>query len=223
MRRRRPLTPGIGAGDPDDDSASESTSYHSPGLETILRDSSGKPPPVVLDLGPPVAANLATLQRLTREIYILDLLRGHRIQETGPRSVGDRATDVLNKIPDQSSGTFDLVLAWDVLEYLTPSESAAIVSWLAAHASPGALLFAVFSTGGVIADDPSGYAIVNECCIERRPGGSGFRPGSALAPSDQERRLAPFQVIHSYVLRHGVREVVARMPTLDASPPPPMS
>jgi len=188
----------------------DTAAYSSPGLKAVWQRLPRSHPPVILDLGPPIAANLAALQNFTQLFCILDLLRDLRSEPGRPSRMRSRVSDVLVRTPVDQSASFDVILAWDVLDYVDESESATIVRWLAVHATQKAQIFTVFSTGGVIPDQPSGFAMVGDDRIERRVPTPGVRPGRGLTPAEIDRLLGPFQVTRSFLLPHGAREVVAQ-------------
>jgi hypothetical protein len=181
----------------------ESVVFPSPGMAyTLARlcpDGSGR----VLDLGPAVAANVATLSGRARGLYIADLA-GERAALGGNES---HAAFLDRHLPD-SSGDFDVVLAWDCLNYFEPELARMCVARLMRLCKPEGCVFAMVFAGDSMPALPSNYAIVDDEHLEYRRIRE-LRPSSGLRPQTVERLFAGFSIEHSFVLQNGVQEFVA--------------
>ena len=161
----------------------------------------------VLDLGPASCRNLEHYSAFASVVRFADL-RGAAIhgETAAPDDLGfGQKLDVLLPLSDRA---FDLVLAWDVLNYLDGDRAPRLVRHLAAIAGPGARLHALVVTASTLSSEPLGYQIVSPGEVAY---GAGKQPVPApqLPPAKIERWLEPFRVRRSVILRHGVRELLA--------------
>lgn len=160
----------------------------------------------VLDLGAASPAKLAVYEACARGVRFVDLLR--EIGEGQAEPTGEALTAMLS----DPVGPTDAVLMWDALDYLSPSAASTLVERLARSARPGARLFAVVSSSRTLPATPARYEILDGERLVARPSSAATRPGPQLAPAEVERRLSPFRVERSFVLRHGARELLGVLP-----------
>lgn len=161
----------------------------------------------VLDLGPASCRNLEHYSVFASVVRFADL-RAAVVPSEAPdpddRSFGEKL-DVLLPLTDRA---FDLVLAWDLLNYLDGDRAPRLVRHLAAVATPGARLHALVVTAQSLSAEPLSYQIVSAGEVTYGPGCRPV-PAPQLPPARVERWLEPFRVSRSVVLRHGVRELLA--------------
>lgn len=165
----------------------------------------------LVDLGAISAAAFALYSRLTPRIQVADLLAG---ASGGPAAGGllpaEAAMRVLEGLAESSQS---LALCWECLDYLSPATSGRVVAALARALHQGGRLHLLVASSGRLPlqprrffPEPDGRLRVLE---EADAPWFGRRD---LAPAEFERRLLPFVVEHSVLLREGVREVVAVLP-----------
>jgi hypothetical protein len=104
--------------------------------------------PNVLDLGEAIGPNLAFFSRFRARLSIADLHRSIRAA---------RLDDAL--LPSPPPAPFDVVLLWDLLNYLTPDEIQWLARSLARVARPGATMLAFLASSREIPYRPSRYRI----------------------------------------------------------------
>ena len=158
----------------------------------------------VLDLGPAVGANISFLsERFACSLEVADL-----VGSLPPVVTGESAAAVRRALPAQSEPA-DLVLAWDILNYLDKAQFRAAGEALAARCRPGAVLFAMLVTGKEMAREPGRYLL-----REGAKGGvdlvyrfePGTRPSPRYRPAEVDQMLPGFSVDRSMLLRHGIQE-----------------
>jgi len=181
------------------------TAHHSPGLRTALSGLAGDLPGRVLDLGSSVAANIAFYSRFARHIQIVDLLRVMKGEAGEGLTVGP-ALD-WNLAGDDAS--YDLVLLWDIINYLDREQAVTLIARLHAASRPDARFFLMIYVGSEMPAVPPSFEIVADDRVSYRPAASGTIPPARLEPAEVERLLAGFRIEGSFILRHGVREFVA--------------
>jgi hypothetical protein len=183
--------------------APEAVEGAAPGVTALLSGVRADRSHAVLDLGPAADSNLRVYGRFARWIRFADLLG-----ESGwPRS-GRSAGGLVGRIPAQPENPYDLVFAWDALDRLFPEDRPRLVERLAELSTPDARLHLV-----VRADDAPDHSLrftlldVNR--IRYAPMASAPLPRPRLLPAELMKLLLPFQVVHAFTLRSGLREYVA--------------
>jgi len=167
----------------------------------------------VLDLGPPLAANVQYLAALSCRVRIADLHRSlslESVESRRPEAVGALLDRLLPLAPGER---FDALLAWDVFDYLDRGEAAALAKRLVALLRPGGLLMALFTTERRTEAASRRYIIADADHLRHRPA-PGARWARTVWPlGDIEVLLAPLEVRQSHLLAHRQREMLLRRPT----------
>ena len=136
--------------------------HSSPGLKATLAGVPSDGSCRVLDLGPAVAGNLDFVSTFASRMQIADLLGGGDPKTAAQASDLERGMQALRDLLTLSGRTFHLVLAWDVLAYLSSHRADDLVGVLAELCSPDARLHAIIPTAEMMPAVPSRYRIVDE-------------------------------------------------------------
>jgi hypothetical protein len=155
----------------------------------------------VLDFGAGGEGSFRLYCRFARRIRFADMLRNP------PR--GKRWTEALNALPPPPAGKYDLVVAWNLLDRLTPAEHQTLIKRLVHITRPGARLYVVVDTSGEARVHPLHFSLLDLDRVSYRVDGPLVGANPPLLPAAIERLLAPFQVEHAFTLRRGLREYVA--------------
>lgn len=134
----------------------------------------------VLDLGSPTPANLALYTRHGASITFADLYRFYAPTRSAG-STRERFADALPHTPKP----IDVVLAWDLFDYLSLEEIAWLGAWLRGCLVPGALLYALVSCQGSIPPMPSFFTIADGKSLRVEQSG----PRALPAPGHSERAI----------------------------------
>ena len=91
---------------------------------------------------------------------------------------------------------------------------------LAERSRPGSRLFALIAPHGDIPELPQRFEILSDDEVRYRPQSPARRPAPGYREPELNRRVAPFVVESSYLLRHGMQEyiLVHRAPDSSRSP-----
>jgi hypothetical protein len=116
---------------------------HSNGLDQFFSYIKGESGLSILDLAGVNQANVSFITNLGHKIYSEDFLRGLRLAENGAEAQ-PRADAFLSQNLAHQEASFDGVLVWDALEYLSTPLLTATVDRLWRIVKPGSYLFAVF-------------------------------------------------------------------------------
>jgi hypothetical protein len=185
---------------------------HSLGLPALLDSLPTEGRPAILDLGPAVGVNIDFWSDLGCRVHVADLHDSlHPSAPSWSEPEGDTALLPAGLLP--AAPAFDLVLAWDLLNYLTPPQMRAVARGLAACTRHGTMLFALIGTLRQMPPRPLRYRIVgrDRLLYEDGPAGAprvaeATRPCPRYRQPDLERGLPLFSVATSYLLRTGVQE-----------------
>jgi hypothetical protein len=182
--------------------------YSSPGLDEAL---SGVPEDGscrVLDLGPSVAANVDFVASFASYMQIVDTIdRGPSASATEGSSFS--RLGVLNALLGEHRRSFNLVLAWDVFNYLSAEQAERLNQSVAELCLPGARLHAIFFATDMMPAVPNRYRIVGRDRLAYEPGTTEVRGAPELPPAAVGKLLKGFRIEHSFVLQHGVHEYAA--------------
>ncbi len=178
--------------------------YSSRALELIRERLEARTRCHVLDLGPAIGDNIEFLGRYRCKLYIEDCAEppgaagdavGEPVAGHGLRSVNAPAS-------------IDVVLAWDLFDYLSPSALSRLGRGLSKVCKPHALLFTLVHTGKQIPARPSRYLLLGD----DRIGYSVLDQETRGCPQHHQasllRHLPGFRLLRSMLLRNGSQEYV---------------
>jgi hypothetical protein len=160
----------------------------------------------VLDLGPPVAANVKFLAALSCRIRIVDLVRSLAAEAAGsrrPEATGALLERLLPLAPDER---FDALLAWDVFDYMRPDQVSALMARLAPACRPEAPVLVLVSTRRTIPAAPLRYRILDNENLAADGPREPVRPSPRYGQSDLQHMMPGFSVRRSFLLRSGIQE-----------------
>jgi hypothetical protein len=179
--------------------------YRSPTLKALVSRLSDDVPYHVLDLGGASGANVEFFSRFSDRLQIADLPDALACAEMQELLRADPAA-AFRKVLPLAREPFDVVLAWDVLNYLTREQFGCLAAYLGGACSQDALVLAYVSTTKVMSSEPLVFRIVDEQTLHLQPRTPAVRPCPRLPPAEIEHLMAGFSVVQSVVMRHGVRE-----------------
>ena len=173
----------------------------------------------VLNLGAARTANLDFFSRYG-QLTIADFYRGVRpLRGSFP---ANRKRNAFEKVFDfDTDARFDLILAWDLLNYLTPEEHQLLLGTLEPFLVPGASILALVSMQKKIPREPSHYWIKNEKTVAYETPEEGTRPCPRYLENDLLKRMPSLTVESRYHPTYGpCRKPASR--TEPSAPPPPL-
>jgi hypothetical protein len=161
----------------------------------------------ILELGPAVTENIDFLSRLSCRIRVEDLFYTlgsfDYLSQSGKI---DYEAVFQYLLPYEKSTRFDIILAWDLFNYLERNEFQFLMCHLSRYCHPGTVLFAMIATAKHIPDKPGRYKIVDEnniICLSRS---AVLRPCPRYYDTDFRQLMPTFRVYNSYLLRNGLKE-----------------
>lgn len=172
----------------------------SPGLEASFGGLGLLGDHAILDLGPSVEGNFRHYSQFARRIRFADFL-------TDPPR-GAAFTAALQALGPPSGGAFDLVLVWNLLDLLAPKERARLIHRLDQITGWGARLYMVVDSSGAEVTRPYRFTVLDSSHLRQEPTGRPQPLRFPLLPAEVMRVLTPFEVLHAFTLRHGLREYI---------------
>lgn len=177
--------------------------HRSLALAALLAEMRRGRKPQVLDLGSAVGSNVEYLSRFECKLYIEDLYSALS-SKSGDGDADQRFFAEFLPLPEGTR--IDVVLAWDLFNYLKRKELGKLIEHLAPFCRPGALLFTLISTQKEIPAQPIRFKIVDEDKLLYEVRTSSTRPSPRYAPAEVRDLLRGFRVDRSFLLRHGIQE-----------------
>lgn len=178
--------------------------HRSPGLLEVVTALRSDGQNSVLDLGPAITENLAFFADKVARMQIIDGL----CRDESDGSI-DSVSNTLSDLLLSGVSTFDLVLAWDVLDYLSMERVSVVVDLLAQLCRPDARLHMIVSGTGTMPDLPTRYRIIDGENLSYENATHDVVGAPTRTPGIVEKMLEGFRIEHCFVLRHGVHEYVA--------------
>ena len=169
-----------------------------------LRSGSRK---TVLDLGPPSGDNLQFFAARGCKFFISDffdslLKEGHAARRDA--AAFRRACAQLLPFPEDTR--FDLILAWDLLDYLQLSEVEGLMQHLRRFSHEGTRMMALVSIYQQIPDQPCLFSLQDEYRVHFEACSRGLRESLRHKEPDLVGRMMGFEVENCMLLRQGIKE-----------------
>lgn len=172
----------------------------SPGIAALFAGLEANGQHTLLDLGAADENNLALFGRYARRIRFADLI-AHP-----PR--GDPFREALRALAPPPPGAFDLVMAWNLLDFLGPEERKDLVDRLVQLTTPQARIYVLVDGSEQRLAHPLHLSVLELDRVRQKALGPTLPMGPLLLPAEVERLIAPFEVVHAFTLRGGLREYV---------------
>jgi hypothetical protein len=179
--------------------------YRSPSLGALVSHLTSAPAHHILDLGTAIGTNVEFFSRFSCRLQIVDLPGALATEELQHLLTVDPAAAFRRVLP-AADDPFDVVLAWDVLNYLSRDQFRALTAELGRRCRPGALMLAFISTAREMPGSPSVFKIVDGQTLLAQPQTGAVRPSPRFPPAEVERLAAGFAVVQAVRMRHGIQE-----------------
>jgi hypothetical protein len=160
----------------------------------------------ILELGPARSENLAFWARLRPWIYVADLRSSLPlpVDYSGDLEFIDPDWDRLLALP--VTRTYNVILVWDLLNYLDLPAVSSLIRYLSRYCRRGAILFALVFDQKQMPRAISLYHIVDDSHVRYEILSPELRPCPRHQPRALAGAMAGFQTRESFRLRNGVIE-----------------
>jgi len=178
------------------------TSFVLPALLDLVR----RPPKkTVLDLGQALGENVRRMEGA--KLFIANFFES--LHEGGSPARADAKTFAAScsRLLDFGDDVrFDLVLVWDIFNYLSLPEVEVLAKRLVAYSRPGTRIMALVSIQKKIPDRPFRFVIRDRDSLRYEVLSTGVRDCPRHNESDLLKRMTGFKVERGMLLRNGMRE-----------------
>ena len=161
----------------------------------------------VLDLGPALGANVDFFSQFPCKIYIEDFYRTLSSFDFFSPEDGFTYQVVFEYLLPYSRNTrFDIVMTWDIFNYLERDEFRYLIQHLSQFCHAGTLLFALMSTLKHIPEKPTTFKILDQERLLYQTNSSVLRRCPQYQQSDLNQLMPNFRTCNSFLLRNGFKE-----------------
>ena len=167
----------------------------------------------ILDLGAARRANFDFFAEFAAELTIADVyaaLREQRARQYEPPEEAAEGTwqrEAYRAIFPYASGTrFNLVLAWDRINYFSRQEIRGLMERISAFCEPGTSLYALIATNRKMAARPIHFNIVDDETLLYQQSAGRQRPAPLYLEHDLLKLMPGFAVENRVLLRNGLLE-----------------
>ena len=187
----------------------EAEVHSSVGFNIAYNQMRGRRKLSVLDLGSAYPSNLQFLSQSFRSLHI----EIENLYETlssfdffDPRE--PRSYDAVYRylLPYAEETRFDLILGWDLFNYLEELELTSLIRHLDRFCHPGTLLFSMISTNRYIPEKPIRFQVINSERLRYEYLSSLLRPSPRYHRADLNRMMPRYRLFSSFRLRNGFKE-----------------
>ena len=187
----------------------EAEVHSSVGFNIAYNQMRGRRKLSVLDLGSAYPSNLQFLSQSFRSLHI----EIENLYETlssfdffDPRE--PRSYDAVYRylLPYAEGTRFDLILGWDLFNYLEELELTSLIRHLDRFCHPGTLLFSMISTNRYIPEKPIRFQVINSERLRYEYLSSLLRPSPRYHRADLNRMMPRYRLFSSFRLRNGFKE-----------------
>lgn len=185
----------------------EPAEYKSLGLNALLGLLRADRKYSILDLGQALGGNIDFWSQFRCRLQIEDFYRYYLpLKASAPEDSDKPLLEGLLVFAPETS--FDVILAWDLFDYLNLEELETLIRRLGTLCRRGTLLFALVSSLPRIPAEPIVFRILDGERMIYDVRTQETRPCPRHQPRDIAKLMARFNVSHSFLLRHGVQEYV---------------
>lgn len=166
---------------------------------------------VVLDLGPARRQTVSLFNHYRCRLDIVDLAEDlDDINRESEES--ERRTRAESLVTPRHEEPIDLVLCWDLLNYLKRPALKTFMSCIAARARPGAQVHALMSySTPKMSAVPCHYIPTDDLCIRVVPATAEQRDAPRYTPEDLALCMPAYRMDRAMLLRNGMQEFLFRI------------
>ncbi len=161
----------------------------------------------ILDLGPALGGNVDFFSQFSCKVYIEDFYRTLTSFDFFSPEDGFSYQAVFEYLlPYRKNTRFDIILTWDIFNYLERDEFQALIAHLSHFCHKGTLLFALISTSKYIPEKPMTFRILDQKRLLYQTNSTVLRQCPTYQQTDLNQLMPNFRVCNSFLLRNGFKE-----------------
>lgn len=186
---------------------SESIVHNSLGLQALCQTFAEGAPCDILELGPARSDSVRFWSRFQPSIYVADLRSILPLPALPAQDEPELSPRDWERLLDLPAGrTFNVILAWDLFNYMELADISGLMGRLRPYCRSGAVLFTLIMDQKQMPEDITVYRIVDEAHLAYEHGGSAMRDCPRHQPRAIAGIMAGFRTANSFRLRNGIVE-----------------
>jgi len=194
--------------------------HAAPGLKSAL-EHLPRPGGSVLELGPALGANVFFFQMFGTRLRVVDLWRSIDEEEAREAIPAIWERKLPRLLPFHDGERFDLVLAWDLPNYLGRERWSAVARRIVERLSPAGSLHLFARVGAEMPALPCHYRVVENGMVEEEVLTTATMPSPRLPHAEIEKLHQGLVAPRSHLGKHGVQEYVLELAAAHNLPPRP--
>jgi hypothetical protein len=194
-----------------DRSAAGPEALNAPLFHSLIQRLEGGGRWVVLDLGAARSKTIETFGRFRCRLDVVELVDGldSLRDESDPRVLRQRVESLL--LP-RTAEAVDIVLCWDLINYLSQPALTAVMDCIAARCKSGSLAHGlVYYSTRTMPQKPGCFVPVDDHRLANLAGPGPERPSPRYSPEDLARCMPRYTVERGRLLRNGMQEFLFRL------------
>ncbi len=160
----------------------------------------------VLDLGPALGANVDFFSQFSCKVYIEDFYRTLTSFDYLSEDKLSYQAVFEYLLPYKKNTRFDIILGWDLFNYLERDELQSLILHLGHFCHKGTLLFALISTSKYVPEKTTTFQIMDHDHLLYQTNSTVLRPCPRYQQTDLNQLIPHFRVSNSFLLRNGFKE-----------------
>lgn len=181
--------------------------HPSPGFEALSQWVRTVSAPRILDLGDAVGPNLNYFAERSGRLHVVALYSALQGHPAGPERLDALSAQAFaDLLPVTGEGSFDVILIWDLFNYLTRPQIRALGQQLTRLSHPGTRALAMISNRAQVPAAPVPFKIVDERTLLYPMSAPQKRTNPRWPPGEVQQAMKGFIVDRSFLLRHGIQE-----------------
>lgn len=198
---------GITSEKKEDESEAQSEVYRSLALNVLYHQFREKRSYRILDLGPPIGQNVEFFSQFSCKLHIEDLYDSLSSFDYFSPEDGFSYDAVYSYLlPFQRNSPFDIILAWDLFNYLNTEEFRHLIVHLSRFSQNGTVLFSLISTTKHIPESPIHFKIIDSENLLYHRRSKVLRSCPQYDQSTLDHIMPNFRTCNSFLLRNGFKE-----------------
>jgi hypothetical protein len=183
--------------------------FHSQALSILLERFHTERKHHVLELGPACGANVEFFSGFRCKIYVADLFRALSSESVIFAGKDSAASALFERLlPYEEETRFDVILAWDLFNYLKADVLSHLATRLRRSCRRGTVMFALGWGRAEIPAEPVRFRISKDRRVTYDVSSPVTRVCPRYAPREMERLMPGFRISRSFLLRNGLQEYV---------------
>lgn len=170
---------------------------------------------VILDLGAPSSAMLSLLGQFPCHVQIADLANNGEIERLNAAETGAELDELAAALlpPHGTIDAVELVLCWDLPNYIKPAAMSALMAAIEARALPGAMAHAlVVYSERTMPDRPRHYVPMSDGRLVNHATARAEVAAPRHSPEALGQMMGHFEIDRARLLANGMQEFLLRLP-----------